>query len=66
MNVLPKLFSAHDGRQRCRESLKLDKCSLEDDPEIRKLSRNLLELLESEGSRVTRSPNVLAMVYPEL
>jgi hypothetical protein len=32
MNVLPKLFSAHDGRQRCRESLKLDKCSLEDDP----------------------------------
>jgi hypothetical protein len=48
INVLPKLFSSHDGRQRCRESMKLDKCSLGNDPDTRKSGRNLLEVLESE------------------
>jgi hypothetical protein len=40
----------------------MDKCSLGDDPDIRKLSRNVLEVLESEDSQVMQSPNMLGMV----
>jgi hypothetical protein len=46
--------------------MKLDICSLGNDPDIRKSGRNLLEVLESEDTRFMRSPNMLAMVSPEL